>query len=756
MQPLRIVGQSVPRKDALDIVTGNVVYGADISLPGMLYARLLRSSIARGKVTRLDVSRAKTLSGVKAVITAQDVPPTRFGYAVSDETIFAGDQIRYAGEPLAAVAATDEDRADEAIRLIEVDYEESRGVFDVLEALEEGAPLVHEDLGNYKPNPILTRRWNPLPGTNILHQAEFSRGNLELGFRTADYVFEDTFRTRRVHHCYLEPHSCVAKIERGEITVWTPTQRSFVVRATLAAIFGVPEDAIRVIATKIGGGFGGKNGVRLEHYAVALAMKTGSPVKVVMRRTEEFSASAGSVPAVITMKTGVMRDGTITARSARFIWDCGAYGDSLPTSNRALKDAVGPYRIPHLKVTSSLVYTNTLRGCPFRGLGCPESVWAGESQIDMIAHRLGLNPVELRMKNLIQDGDVAPTGEILENVTAKECLRRVVEELEDTTPAQRGSNRGIGISMVYKSPTGPGGVSSAVLTIKNDGTVQLLIGSSDVGGGMETVLSQIVAEELGLALDDISITSGDTSTVPFDYGTYSSRVTVSSGQAVRNAAIQARGQLLDIAAKILAQEASSLALQGRHVVLPRDGGAVPVTAILNNPLSPHKSVTATGSAQEDGKTTGWRFGAQAVELTVDRETGLVTVLKVVSAHDVGRAINPPLVTGQVEGGAVMGLGYALREKLKLDEGRVINAEFSEYPIFFAHDVPKVHSIILESPLPAGPFGAKGVGELADFGIAPAVANAVENAIGVRITELPLDAERVLEAAESQQNFKEST
>ena len=748
METLRVVGQPVARKDSFDIVTGNVAYSVDVSLPGMLHGKIVRSAIPSGKVARLDVSRAKALPGVKAIIASADVPSRRFGYAVKDEQIFALSKIRYAGEPIAAIAAVDEETAEEAARLVEVEYEESPGLFDVLEAAREGAPLVHEQMGSYEPNRLVTREWKPCPGTNVVHKNELSRGDVEQGFNEADHVFEDIFKTKRVHHCYMEPHGCVARAESGRITVWTSTQRAFIVRSTLAEIFAVPEGSVRVICTKVGGGFGGKNGMRLEHYAVALALNTRRPVKIVMRRDEEFTASAGSVPAVIIMKTGVKRDGTITAREAKFFWDCGAYTDGLPASNRALKDAAGAYKISHVKVTSNLVYTNTMRGCPFRGLGVPEAIWAGESQMDMITHRLGFDPVEFRMKNLLEDGDIAPTGEALEDVTAKECLRRAVNEIGYDKSKPKKADHGIGISMIYKSPTGAGGLSSAVDSINRDGSIQLMVGSSDVGGGMETALAQIAAEEFGVELADVSVASGDTSTVPFDHGTYSSRVLVSSGMAVLRAAQDGRSQLLKLAGEILGEDPSSLLLRQKKVYRRTGVEAISVEAVFHDSRCRQKAIVATATMIDDGKKSGWRFGAQAVEVSVDRETGQVQVLKVISVHDVGRAINPPLVIGQVEGGVVMGLGYALSEELHLDDGRIINAEFSDYGIPVAQQVPPIHTILLESPLPAGPFGAKGIGEIGLFGIAPAVANALQNATGVRIVDLPMRPEKVLSALES--------
>jgi len=749
VEALRVVGQPVARKDGRDIVTGNVLYGVDMSLPGILHGRVVRSAVASGKAVRIDAAVARALSGVKAVITADDVPATRFGYGIKDEQIFAGEKIRYVGEPIAAVAAVDEETAEEAAGLVHVEYEETAGVFDVLEAAKESAPLVHEELGDYEPNRLVTREWNPSPGTNVLHRIEMSRGDVEAGFREADHVFEDTFRTRRVHHCYLEPHGCVAKVESGKITVWTSTQRVFIVRAMLAEIFAVPEASVRVICAKVGGGFGGKNGVRLAHYAVALAMKSGRPVKMVMRRDEEFTASAGSVPAVIVMKTGVKRDGRMTAREVKFLWDCGAYSDGLPASNRAIKDGAGPYKLPHLKVTSALVYTNTMRGCPFRGLGVPEAIWAGESQIDMIARRLGIDPVDFRMKNLIEDGDPAPTGEIQEEVSARECLRRVVAASGYERRKNKQDGRAIGISMIYKSPTGAGGGPSAVVTLNRDGSLHLSIGSTDVGGGMETVLAQLAAEEFAVDMDDVTVLSADTSVVPFDYGTYSSRVSVSSGLAVLQAAAEARRQFLETAGIVLGEAPSALMLREKKIFRRGGGESIPIDEIFRDPRCRQKNFTASGTAAEDGKKGGWSFGAQAVEIEVDRETGEVRVLKVVSAHDLGKAINPPLAVGQVEGGVVMGLGYALREELRMDEGRIVNPSFADYAIPFAEQTPPIETILVESPSPVGPFGAKGIGELALFGIAPAVANALENAIGKRLMELPLSPENVLKALETE-------
>jgi putative selenate reductase molybdopterin-binding subunit len=390
-----------------------------------------------------------------------------------------------------------------------------------------------------------------------------------------------------------------------------------------------------------------------------------------------------------------------------------------------------------------------MRGCPFRGLGCPESTWAGESQIDMIAHRLGLDPVEVRMKNLVTDGDRAatPGGEILEGVLAKECLQRIVEAIGYENGKSLDEDEAIGIAMIYKSPTSAGGaVSSANVSLHRDGSVQLFVGSSDVGGGMETILAQMVAEVFGVEISDVNVVSGDTALVPFDHGTYSSRATVSSGLAALRAAEEVKSRFLEIAGKVLEEEPARLMVRGKKVLRITGGAGVPITDILKSPRSPQKSLTATGFANEDGKK-GWRFGAQAVKVRVDRETGMIHALKVVSAQDVGKAVNPPLVEGQLEGGVVMGLGYALGEEILLDEGKTINPTFSDYRIPFAQGIPPIQLIMMESPLSTGPFGAKGIGELGNFGIAPAIANAVDTATGIRITDLPMTPEKVLDALE---------
>ena len=409
--------------------------------------------------------------------------------------------------------------------------------------------LVHEQLSSYRLNTVLARDWHPVFGTNIAHQTSFSKGDIDQGFAEADEIFDDTFHSQQVQHCSLEPHAVVAQWDGDRLTLWTSTQKVFLVRSGLADLFDLPEDKIRVIGSKVGAGFGGKNAMRLEPYAAALALKTGKPVRLVNSRAEEFFAAAGSVPATVRVKTGVKKDGTITARAMEFTWDTGAYAEGLAGSNRALKDGVGPYKIPNIRVSSTLVYTNKLRGCPFRGLGIPEAVWAGESQMDIISQKLGIDPVALRLKNCLDTGDETPAGDRADHIALRECLLKVGDELK-RWKKRAPANHGFGVALLHKSPTTSASASNARVRIAADGRVELFIGATDVGGGTGTSLGQIVAEELGIPLSAIRVVIADTDLTPFDHGTYSSRVTPYVGAAVKLAAADARRQIVEKAARL--------------------------------------------------------------------------------------------------------------------------------------------------------------------------------------------------------------
>ncbi len=761
MEQYRVIGQPVERVDGVAMVSGQSVYAVDVKLPGMLWGKILRSPIAHGKLLRVEVEKARRLPGVRAVITAKDVSQKRYGFAIQDETIFAVNKVRYIGDAVAAVAAVDEDTAQEALGLIEVDYEELPAVFDVEEAMRQGAPLVHEDLANYRGRQVYLSSWSPIKGTNIVHHAVHKRGNVEEGFRSADYVFEDSFRASQIHHCYMEPHAVVAAAKAGSITVWLCAQQVFPMRTLLGEIFGIAESKIRVICTKVGGGFGGKIGPRLEPCAVVLAFKTGKPVKIVMTRAEEFTAAAGSTPALVRVKTGVQKDGTLLARDVHFVWDTGAYAEGLAPSNRAIKDGVGPYRIPHIRVTSTLVYTNKMRGTQLRGLGVPEGAWAIESQMDMIAERLGVDPFELRLKNALDEGDINSIGDVVHSIGLKECLRKAAEEIGWRKPKEK--NIGRGLAIVAKSPTTHSSISGAYVQLNEDGSAQLLVGASEIGQGAEVVLSQIAAEELGLPIEAVGITCADTAVTPYDRGTFSSRVTFYTGLAVKKAAEDARKQLLEMASKMTEVPEGDLRIEnGRIVSQKHREVSLSMREVVEWAHMKEKPILGRGWAGGKGDypglphkakgkepTPGWKYGAQAVEVEVDAETGIARVRKIVSAHDVGKSLNPLTVKGQIIGGVVMGLGYAMHEGLQFDEGRVINPSFMDYKIASSQEIPEIVPVCVEVPLPEGPFGAKGIGELAVVGIAPAIGNAIHDAVKVRIKELPLNPARVLANIEEQ-------
>jgi carbon-monoxide dehydrogenase large subunit len=741
------------------MLTGQALYGPDMKLPNMLWGKILRSPIPHGKVLRVDVEKAKKHPGVKAVICARDVPVRRYGYAIEDEYIFAIDKVVYVGQPVAAVAAVDEETAEEALSLIDVDYDELPAVFDAEEAIRDGAPVIHE-VDKYNARSVYLASWHPVPGTNIIHQASNQRGDVEAALKKADHVFEDTFRASQIHHSYMEPHATLVAVLGGTITVWTCSQEVFELRTVMAGLFGVPESKMRVICTKVGGGFGGKIEPRLEPITIALAMKSGKPVKIVMTRTDEFTAAAGSTPALVKLKTGVMKDGTLVARDISFLWNTGAHAEGLAPSNRAMKDGIGPYRIPDIRVTSTLVYTNRIRGTQLRGLGVPEGAWAIESQMDMIAERLGMDSLELRLKNILREGDINAIGDAVQSIGLRECLEKVAAEIGWGKP--KPSNVGRGLAVIAKSPTTHSSISGAHVQFNEDGSAQVLVGASEIGQGMCVVLSQIAAEELGIPVGSVGITCADTGATPYDRGTFSSRVTFYTGMAVKKAAEDAKKQLLEMASRMAEIPQSDLAVENQCVVSTKQPQfSLPYRKVLEQAHNREKPILGRGwyggkgdypslphKAQGKEYVPGWKYAAQAVEVEIDEETGMIKAKRIASAHDVGTALNPMSVRGQITGGVVMGLGYALHERLQFEDGRVINPSFMDYKLPSAEQIPEIVSIPVEVPLPEGPYGAKGIGELAVVGIAPAIGNAIYDALKVRIKELPLFPERVLAAIES--------
>ncbi|MBI3079187.1 MAG: molybdopterin-dependent oxidoreductase [Deltaproteobacteria bacterium] len=756
------VGQRIPRIDAEAMVTGKVCYAVDLQVPGMLVGKIVRSRVPHGRIVRVDTSRAEQMPGVRAVITGLDMPDRKIGLALRDATIVARHKVRYVGEPVAAVAAVDERTAEEAAEAIDVVIEELPAVFDPVEGAQPKAPVIHEELGSYGHSTFMARHYNPIPGTNIAHHYWYRRGDVEAAYREAALVHEETFRIQPVHHGYMEPHVAVANVEPyGRVYLWSNTQRPFEVRKLVAEMFGWPEGRVRLTITKIGGGFGGKITPWLEPIAVALSARAGAPVKITLTRAEDF-VTCRRQGGRVRVKSGVAQDGTLLAREVEIHWDSGAFSDlGVSVSTLAAISSPGPYRIPNVKVNSYLVYTNKVVAVPYRGLGVPEVMWAAESHMDSLAHRLGLDPIDIRMKNLAEEGDVAPWGEVFHSIGVKECLRRVKEVRERRR--QEGDGRGWGVAVMHKFST-PGTMSEAVIRMNSDGTLLLLSGAPPIGQGCETSLAQIAAEGVGVPVSQITVVAGDTDATPFDAGTFSSRVCFHSGNAVLQAAREVRQRALALAAELLEARPEDLEIANGEIYV--QGAPDRKTTMAEVARVSHMSQGAPiigvgafrggGSFKFDPDTglsgraaAHWEYGAVLVKVDVDRETGKIDLRQVIGAHDVGKAINPLTVEGQIEGAALMGIGAALYEEMVFDGGSLVNPNFMDYLIPSALEAPDTEPILVETPHGEGPFGAKGIGEGPIIAIAPAIGNAVYDATGVRIRELPLTPERVLNALEAQ-------
>ena len=759
-----VIGRGVPRVDAVEKVTGRAVYGVDLKMRGMLHAKVLRSPIAHGRVLNVDTSKAERLPGVKAVATGKDLVG-RYGAVVQDQHAYCGDKVRYIGDPVAGVAAVDEDTALQALALIKVDYEELPPVLDPFRAMEPGAPLVHEELGRYWVGPM----FHPVAGTNICNHFKLRKGDVEEGFRRSDFIAEHTFTTPAIQHCHLEPHVCIAQCDpAGRVTIWSSTQHPYTVRREMARLLDLPLNRVRVVVPWVGGGFGGKVGVKAEPLCVALAMKVkgNRPVKITLTREEEFHATAIVRHAsTIRIRAGVRRDGTLEALKTHVVLDSGAYADAGPVVARSMGMASsGPYRLPNVWSDVYCVYTNKVIAGAFRGLGTPQLMWAVESMMDILAEGIGLDPVELRLRNALVEGDVSATGQTLHSVGIKECISRAAQAIG--WGKKLGPNRGIGFGTLYKMTQTPSS-SAAFVKLSEDGSAEVLASTVDMGQGSSTVLAQIAAQELGLDVSTVRVVAPDTDVTPFDHGTASSRSTFHMGNAVRQAAVDARTQLFEIAAEVLEASPHDLEARGGCIYVKGVPQGLPISQIpMGVTYGKGKPVIGRGTYSVPDATpldpdTGqgtypavfWLYGAQAAEVLVDPATGKVEVLKLVSAHDVGRVINPLNCRQQVEGAAVMGLGYALMEELVLEDGKPVNMNFTDYRIPTALDIPETIPIFVESRHEHGPYGAKGVGEPALAPTAPAIGNAIYRAIGVRITDLPITPEKVLRALKEKADGK---
>jgi xanthine dehydrogenase molybdenum-binding subunit len=769
-----IIGKSALRPDARDKVTGGRGYPVNVSLPRMLHAKLLRSPYPHARITGIDTSEAEKLPGVKAVLTTKDVPqkpfnpvyfvPTDAHSVVRDMRILS-DRVRFVGQPVAAVAATSEAIAEQALSLIAVDYEELPTVFDPEQAMREGAPQLHEaSPNNIAKNPVV----------------EF--GDVEAGFAEADHIFESVYQTQRVHTCYMEPRVCVVDCDvDNHFTVHSSTQHIFGLREKLSYALEIPASHVTVIKPPyIGGGFGGKLDLGyIEPIAALLSQRLGRPVRIEQTRHEDFITTARH-PIKVHLKTGVKSDGTITAREGRSILDTGAHAthSSELVMVHGMFGVMFPYRCANKKWEGSVVYTNNMISGGYRGYGCPQGCFAVESQIDEICEELNLDPVEFRRKNAYQKGDPHPFNPAwtINSYGYEEAMDRGAERIGWSERGTAGSSpgtkkRGIGLGTQGIWVSGCMGFpdiyehTGAIITLNPDGTANLSTGTVDLGSGQIVALCQIAAAELGLAADKVRMSYADTNTVPFDAPTHASRGTYSSGLAIKTAASQAKQRLLEIAGWAMEQSPDNLEVSnGQVFVKGTSDGARPVEDIIAFAESPFIQDTPeqgpVPSCPPEFKGTIMGTSSMAppenptpatalyVEVEVDTETGEVAVLRCVYAHDLGKLINPNAAEGQVEGGMQQGIGYALMENLVFDTdtGACLASDFLDYKIPTAVEMPRsIESIFIETNEPSGPFGAKSLSEQCVTVPAAAIANAVYNAIGVRITELPITPEKVLRA-----------
>jgi CO/xanthine dehydrogenase Mo-binding subunit len=742
--------------DSIERVTGRVPYTIDLQVPGVLHARLLRSTMAHGRIRSIDVSRARALPGVEAVLTGADLAQRTdiqpwFGPVFRDQPILAIGKVRYVGEPVAAVAAVDLDVAQEAVDLIEVEYEELPAVFTVEDALADGAPLVHEEpprVGQTFADLIIDTKAD----TNICNHFKLRKGNVDEGFAAADEVFEDVFTSPPVQHVPMETHACIADVRDGRVTVWVGAQIPFIVRSQLAEIFKLPQTRVRVIVPTLGGGYGAKCYPKIEPVTAVLSQAARRPVRLHLTREEEF-VTITKHGVRIRMKTGVKRDGTITARQSECHFNTGAYGDIGP---RLIKNGGygtgGPHHIPNVWVDSYAVYTNIAPAGAFRGYGVSQAAWAYETQMDMIAEKLGLDPLEFRMKNLLVDGQRVMTGEDMFDAHFRDLLGRAAAWIgwDGKDVVRDGSKvRAKGLSCIIKGTVTPS-TSTASAKLNDDSSLDILTSSVEMGQGMHASLALMAAGRLGVHVGNVNVSSPDTDVTPYDQQTSSSRTTHAMGTAVMGAVDQIRDQLVAIAADQLEIAPLDLELgDGRVRVKGSPDRALTYGELVRRSRSGNLLGSSTfrsegGLDPETGQGIGsvhWHQAAGAAEVEVDLETGKVDVLRYHAGVYAGQIINPVQAELQTEGNVAFGLGQALFEEMVFDNGQLQNGNLGDYMIASIEDLPDdVNTDVLEH-LEANEI--HGIGETSLPPVMPAVGNAVYRATGVRILDLPITPEKVL-------------
>ncbi len=762
---LSIVGKPERKVDAIKLVTGKPAFVDDIDLRGMLHARLLTSPHAHAIIRAIDATGARALPGVHAVLTYKDVP--RIPYTTAGQSwpepgphdqYCLDNRVRFVGDRVAAVAAETPEIAELALNLISVDYEVLPALLDPRQAMDPDAPRIHPEPESYRIHDA---------ARNIAAHLHAEVGDVERGFAESDLVVEGEYIVPQVQQTPIENHIVITYWDEDDrLVVRSSTQVPYHVRRIIAPVIGLPPRRIRVVKPRIGGGFGGKQEVLLEDICSLLTIATNRPVKLELSRAEEFRSSRSRHPQILHMKTGVKRDGTLVANSMTLLANTGAYGThSLTVQSNTGSKTLPLYPCPNIRFTAEVVYTNLPPPGAFRGYGVPQGFFALESHIDEIAKQLGMDALELRRKNWIKTGDenllAKALGEgkegfaqIIESCGLPQCLQIVEEKLNWQEKRGKGGTgryrRGVGVSLAMHGTAIPGlDMGGASIKLNDDGSFNVLVGATDIGTGSDTVIAQIAAEVLGVRMEDIIMHSSDTDFTPFDTGAYASSTTYISGGATKKAAEQVRQQMLEVAGHMLKVNPETLTLQNRVIAAP-NGQAVTVSQVALHSLHVDNQQQIMATASWMSYQSPPPFAAQGAEVEVDTETGVVRVLKAISAVDAGRVVNPITAEGQIEGGATQALGYGVCEEMVYDQqGALLTTNLSDYRIYSAPDMPQMETYIVETSDPYGPFGVKAIAEIPIDGMAPAVANAVADALGIRIRQIPLTPERVLRAIHAQ-------
>jgi CO/xanthine dehydrogenase Mo-binding subunit len=746
------VGRSVPRLESRDKVTGSAEYIHTMRLPGMLHAKIFRSTVAHGRIRSIDTSAARKVPGVLHVVTIEDVlkvlPNPYYGPAFHDQPILAHEKVRFVGEPVAAVIATDPHVADEAVQLITAEYEELPAVYDEVEALTTNI-YVHEEL---KPAGAFAdlKHLKGAKDTNVALGYRLRRGDFDKAYAAAAHKFEHEFRTQKVLHLSFEPFACICDYKDTQVTFYDSTQGPSFVRSEMARLLGWPENRVRIKVPYVGSGYGSKLYIKLEALALALSMIARRPVKIAYTFEEMFYQITRH-PCTFRIKSGVNKDGKIVARKCEVYWNGGAYADIGPrVTQKAGLTASGPYDIDNVSIDSYALYTNTTPSGALRGFGVPQLVWAYEGHMDMMARALNLDPVEFRRKNLMREGREHTTGQVLEDAPIEKVMDTVLERMRWARPFDKGGGvvrRGRGFAIAIKAVTSPT-TSVAIVNVSADGSATLYCGTVDMGQGSDTAMAQIVGELLNIPAESVRVVPRDTDVTPYDMGTLGSRSLFHMGHAVRRAAEEARDKLKALAREVGEPEGSNIPIAE---LFRKRYGMQAGNVIGTGIYKPDYVSPAPDTGLSPNVTPFWLISGAGAEVEVDTETGHVKVTKLVNVVDCGKAINPHAVETQISGAALMHLGFTMFEKMHLDGGQVTNASLADYKIPGFNDMPvELENLSIDHDQSNGPFGAKGVGEVATFCVSPAIANAIDDAVGVRLMEMPLNPETVYRALRAKQ------